>query len=124
MPPLPNPLSLTVAAGSQFYEVFGIQNQDGSPVNLTGKIFEFSIRTDPVQTSATAPAVLVNSTSSTASGTIVVTPLTGQVAVTVTAPAMALPQALYYYTLWSDEGLADATALVAGTMFVANVAAP
>ena len=124
MPPLPNPLSLTVASGSQFNQVFVIKNSNGTLVDLTGKIFEFYIRTEQVQTSSTSPIAHVNSTSSTASGTIVVDLFTAAVSVTVSAPAMTLPQAPYYYTLWLDEGLTDATALVAGTMFVANVAAP
>ena len=125
MSSLPNLLSLSVAVGSQFSESFVFQNEDKSLMNLTGKIFEFSIRTDPIQTSATAPVVSVNSTSSTANGTITVNTFTATVTVTVTATGMALlSQRQFFYTLWMDEGLADATAMVSGSMFASNVSAP
>jgi len=125
MAALPNPLSLNVAVGSQFTQTYILQNEDGTLLNLTGKIFEFAIRTDTIQTSATAPAVSVNSTSSTASGTITVNLIAATVSVVVTATAMAtLSQKQYYYTLWMDEGLSDATAMVSGTVFAVNVAAP
>lgn len=125
MATLPNALSLTVAVGSQINQSYVMRNSDGSLMNLTGKTFEFAIRTDPVQTSATSPLVSVNSTTSTASGSITVNTVTATVAVTVTATAMAaLGQKLYYYTLWMDPTLADATAMVAGTLFAANVSAP
>ena len=122
---LPNPLSMNVAVGSDLSNVYTLQNDNGTLMNLVGKTFEFSIRTDPAQTSATAALISVNSTSSTSSGSITVNTFTSQVTVVLTATAMAtLSQNQYYYTLWMDPGLADATAMVSGTMFAMNVAQP
>ena len=124
--PLPTPLALNVAVGSQFVWTYVLPlNADGSVQNITDDIFEFSIRTDPAQLSSTPPLISVNSTSSTSSGTITVTLATATLVITVTATAMAaLSQQPYYYTLWENQGLATAQALVAGTMFAGNIAAP
>lgn len=122
---LPNPLSLTLAVGGQFSNVYTITNDDGSLMNLVGKTFEFAIRADPSQATSVPPLISVNSTTSTSSGTITVNTSTSQVTVTITATAMAaLSQTQYYYTLWMDPTLADATALVSGSLFAQNVAQP
>ena len=122
---LPNSASITAAVGSQLNMVYVLQNDDGTPMNITNKTFEFSVRADPSQTTAVAPLISVNSTASTPSGTIVVTTNTSTVAVSVSAGAMsALTQKQYYYTLWMDQGLADATAMVAGTLFAQFTSVP
>lgn len=122
---LPNPLSLNVAVGSQFDQNYVLQNEDGSLMSLVNKIFEFSIRADPIQTSAVPPLISVTSSTNTVNGGIVVDTVTSTVSVIVSATPMAtLEQQLYYYTLWMDQGLPDATALVNGTMFAGNVSAP
>lgn len=125
MPLLPNPASITAAVGSQLNMTYVLKNDDNTLMNITGKIFEFSVRTDPSQTSATAPKISVTSTASTGSGTITVNTLTSTVAVSVSALAMAtLTQAQYYYTLWMDQGLSSATAMVSGTLFAEFTAMP
>lgn len=122
---LPNTASLTESVGSAFNNVYTLKNDDGTLMNLVGKTFEFTIRTDPAQASSVTPVIKVNSSTSTSSGTITVNTTTSQVTVTITATAMALlSQTQYYYTLWMDQGLADATAMVAGTLFALNVAQP
>lgn len=122
---LPNAASIAAAVGSQLNMTYALHDDSGALMNITNKIFEFSIRTDPIQTSATAPLISVNSTSSTASGTIVVNTNTATVSVSVSATAMAgLTQKLYYYTLWMNQGLGDATALVSGTLFAQFTSVP
>lgn len=121
---LPNAISLVAAIGSQFNQTYQMYNDDGTLMNITNKTFEFVIRTDPSQTGITVPVASVNSTTSTASGFITVNTLTSTILVTVAATTMAaLTQQMYVYTLWMDQNLADATALVNGTMFAELVAA-
>lgn len=125
MPNLPNPASIMAAVGSQLNMTYVLKNDDNTLMDITGKTFEFSIRTDPSQTSATAPLISVTSTASTASGTITVTTASSTVLVSVSATAMAtLTQKQYYYTLWMDQGLADATAMVFGTLFAEFTSMP
>lgn len=122
---LPNTSSLTESVGSTLTNVYTLKNDDGTLMNLTGKTFEFTIRTDPAQASSVTPLIKVNSGTSTGSGSITVDTVASQVTVTITATAMAaLSQTQYSYTLWMDQGLADATAMVAGTLFMLNVAQP
>ena len=125
MAQLPNPISIEAAVGSQFNVTYVLQNDNGTLMDITNKTFEFSVRSDTIQTSALPPLISVNSTANTNSGGITVTVNTATVLVTVSASAMALlVQKLYYYTLWMDQGLTDATAMVSGTMFATNVSAP
>lgn len=122
---LPTIQSISESVGGQFNNVYTLLNDDNTLMNISGKTFEFSIRTDPFQTSAISPLISVNSTSSTANGAITVNTLTSQVSVVVTSTAMAkLTQAQYYYTLWMDPGLADATPVVAGPLFAQLVSQP
>lgn len=114
---LPNAISISAAVGSQLNQSYQLQNSDGTLMNINGKIFEFNIRNDPLEAKSVTPLVSVTSTASTAAGTITVNTLTSTVLVSVTATAMAgLAQNQYTYTLWMDQNLADATALVAGTL--------
>lgn len=122
---LPNAASITAAVDSQLNMTYVLHDDSNALMNITNKTFEFAIRTDPIQTSATPPLISVNSTASTSSGTIVVTTNTSTVAVSVSAPAMAtLTQKLYYYTLWMNQGLGDATAMVSGTLFAQFTSVP
>ncbi len=115
---LPNALSLNVAIGSQFTQTYQFKNADGSLMNIVGKVFEFVIRNDPIEAHSTTPAVSVTSTASTASGTIAIDTSTSSILVTVTSAGMsALSQKQYVYTLWMDQNLGDATAMVSGTLF-------
>lgn len=115
---------MVAAVGSQINQTYQLINDDGTLMNITNKTFEFVIRSDPSQANAVTPLVSVNSTTSTSAGFITVTTLTSTLLVSVSASAMAgLTQQQYYYTLWMDQGLADATALVNGTLFAEFVAA-
>lgn len=125
MPKLPNPRSVTNPIGSAWSETYQLTNNDGTLQNITNKTFEFVIRADPGQTSATTPLATVNSTTPNAAGQITVTTATSTVQVVLNAAATAsLTQGQYYYALWMDPGLPDATAEVEGTWFATQVAAP
>lgn len=115
---LPNALSLSVAVGSQLNQTYQFLNSDGTLMNIVGKIFEFNIRNDPIEAKTVTPVASVTSTVSTASGVITVNTLTSTVLVSVSSSAMSnLTQKQYVYTLWMDQNLADATAMVSGTLF-------
>jgi hypothetical protein len=121
---LPNFISISAGIGSQFNQSYQMFNDDGTLMSITNKIFEFVVRTDPSQLSAQNPVISVNSVSSTSSGFITVTTGTSTVLVSVSPTSMSgLIQQQYYYTLWMDQDLPDATALVSGTLFAANIAA-
>lgn len=121
---LPNAISLLAPVGSQLNQSYQLLNDNGTLMNITNKTFEFVIRTDPSQTGVSTPVASVNSTVSTASGFITVTTNTSTLLVTVSATVMkTLTQQQYFYTLWMDQNLADATALVTGTLFAEFVAA-
>lgn len=121
---LPNAVSLTVAVGSQLNQTYQFTNADGTLMNITGKVFEFNIRNDPSEAKTVTPVATVTSTASTSAGTITVNTATSTVLVSVSALAMAnLTQKSYVYTLWMDQNLSDATAMVSGTLFAVFPAA-
>lgn len=123
MPPLPNQLAATAAAGSQWVTSYQLQNDDGTLADITAKAFEFVIR--PSVTDTTEPALIaVNSTMATAQGYITVTPATSTILVVLSPTATALlGQSTDSYSLWMDPGQADATNLVTGTFYCNLVAA-
>lgn len=115
---LPNAISLSVAVGSQLNQTYQFKNDDGSLMNITGKVFEFVIRSDPSEAHVVTPVAVVTSSASTSAGTITVDTATSTILVSVSALAMAnLTQKSYVYTLWMDQNLSDATAMVNGTLF-------
>lgn len=125
MPKLPNPLTITNASGSQFNQAYQLLNDDNTLMAIAGKTFEFVLRTDPGQTGATTPIAAINSTTTTVNGTIAVNVATSTLLVTLNGTATAtLAQGQYHYALWMDPGLGDATALIEGTWFAQQTAAP
>lgn len=127
---LPNNYTIITASGSQWTAVVTVTNDDGTLANLTGKSFEFVLRSSNSSNYALPNAIgpiifSVNNSSSTANGTITVNTTTSQVSVTVTATAVNLiTQGGGVYTLWMDPNLADATALMTGQFLVQNIPAP
>lgn len=123
MPVLPNQVQANAAAGGQWVQTYTLENDDGTPMNINGKTFEFVVR--PSVTDTAEPAkVAVNSTAATAQGYITVTANTSTVQVVLSPTATALlGKSASPYTLWMDPGLPDATALVVGTFFTSLVAA-
>ena len=120
---LPNNYTVVAAAGSQWSLVFTVQNDDGTLADLTNKTFEFVVRNR-----LNRPGVVlfsVNDTTSTSYGTITVTLSTSTVEVILTPTATgSIPEGGGPYTLWMDQNLSDATALVTGTFFANPVANP
>lgn len=123
MPALSNQLQANTAAGSQWVQSYVLQNDDGTAMNITGKVFEFVIRPN-VSDTAEPAMVAVNSTAATAQGYITVTMATSTVQVVLSPTATTLlGQGARPYTLWMDNGQSDATALVVGTFFSTQIAA-
>ena len=125
--PLPTNFTVLTASGSQWSAVVTITNSDGTLANITGKVFEFVVRTSTAQINGPDGAAVfsVNSTSSTANGTITVNTVLSQVQIIVNAVAVnLLTQGGGLYTLWMDPNLSDATALLTGQFLIQTVAAP
>ena len=121
---LPNLYNIQAPSNSQFSVVFTIQNDDGTLADITGKIFEFVVR-DRLNANSSKVLVSVNSSTATSNGYITVTTAASTVEVVLTAVGVGLiTDGGGPYTLWMDQGLSDATAMVTGTFFVQQVAAP
>lgn len=120
---LPNNYTIVTAAGSQWSSIFTIYNDDGTLANITNKVFEFVVR-DRLSSPGT---VIFSFTSTTpnAYGSMVINTVSSTVQVTVNPAATALiTEGGGPYTLWMDQSLADATALVTGTFFANLIANP
>lgn len=123
MPLLPNNYTIVTAADSQWSGVFTVTNDDGSLADLTNKTFEFVIR-DRLGSSGKVLAS-VSAAASTANGTIIVNLTQSTVEVILNPVAVnTVTNGGAPYTLWMDQGLSDATALVTGTIYVNPVAMP
>ncbi len=121
--PLPNQLQINLAAGSQWTQGYQLQNDDGTPMDISGFTFEMVIR--PSASDHTEAAlVAVNSTTSNAQGSITVDVDTATLLVVLSPTATTLlGQGANVYALWMDPGDSDATALVVGICFSQLIAA-
>lgn len=120
---LPNNYTIVTAAGSQWSSIFTIYNDDGTLANITNKVFEFVLR-DRLGQPGTVIFSFTN-TAPNAYGSMVVSAINSTVQVIVNPAATVLvTEGGGPYTLWMDQGLSDATALVAGTFFTNPVANP
>jgi len=120
---LPNNYTIVSAAGSQWSALFTVYNDDGTLADLTNKVFEFVVR----DRLSTAGRVIFSFTSASANsyGSMTVNTVNSTVQVVVTPAATTLiTEGGGPYTLWMDQGLSDATALVTGTFFANPVANP
>ncbi len=117
---LPNNYTIVAASGSQWSALFTIYDDDGTPADLTNKIFELVTRDRLGVSSRT-----IFSINSTTYGTIIPTVVNSTIQVIVMPAATSLVvEGGGPYTLWMDQGLSDATALVTGTFFANPVANP
>jgi hypothetical protein len=107
---LPNYYEIIAAQNSQFPISVQLQNDDGTLMDITGKTFEFVVRTK-IDNESTTPLIRVGQTPN-AQGYITVNTTTSTVQVVVYATANT--SAGGYYTLWMDPNLSDQTALVQG----------
>lgn len=119
---LPNYYTVISSQGSLWSAVFTLQNDDGTPMDITGKSFEFVAR-PAVTNRSTPPKVQVSNTASTVQGTITVNLVASTVEVIVTASANT-GWTGGVYTLWMDPGLPDATALAQGPYLLQPTATP
>lgn len=115
--------NIAASAGGQWAATFTLENDDGTPMNIATKTFEFVARTNTAP--AGTPVVTVTSTGAGADGYMVidVDAATVQVVLTPTATTNASGGGIPY-TLWMNPGLTDATALVTGTLYSSLVAQP
>lgn len=119
---LPNNYTVVTAASSQWSLVFTIQNDDGTVADITNKTFEFVVRNRLSRSSVMLFSV--NSIASTTYGTVTVDVPTATLQVILTPVATgSIPEGGGPYTLWMDQGLSDATALVTGVFYANPVAA-
>lgn len=120
---LPNNYTIVTALGSQWSTVVTVYNDDGTLADINSKVFEFVVR-DRLGSPGT---VLFSFTSTTpnAYGSMVVDTTASTVQVTVNPAATSLiTEGGGPYTLWMDQNLTDATALLTGTFFANPVANP
>ena len=122
MSTLPNQWNTTAAAGSQWSQVFQMQNDDGTPVDLAGLTWEFVIR--PTVSDTASPALVQVTTTVNAQGYITVNTVTGTVTVVLNPAATSLlGKGARPYTLWSQPGTNTAVAWVDGVFNTQLVAA-
>lgn len=120
---LPNNYTIVTALGSQWSTVVTVYNDDGTLADLTNKVFEFVVR----DRLGSPGNVLFSFTSTTPNsyGNMVVDTVASTVQVTVTPAATSLiTEGGGPYTLWMDQNLSDATALLTGTFYANPVANP
>lgn len=122
MASLPNQWNTTAAAGSQWAQAFQMQNDDGTPVNVTGWTWEFVIR--PNVTDTASPARVQVTTAASTQGYITVDTTTATVTVVLSPAATAgFGRSAQPFTLWSNPGTSQALAWVDGIFNTQLVAA-
>lgn len=120
---LPNNYTIVAASGSQWSALFTIYDDDGTLADISTKVFELVVRDRLDRVGLVLFSV--SSTASTAYGTIIPDVVNSTVEVIVNAAATSLiVEGGGPYTLWMNQNLADATALVVGTFFANPVAKP
>lgn len=122
MAQIPQAWNTSAAAGSQWVQTFSLTN-NGVPVDVTGWTWEFVIRPDVEDQTAT-PLVKVTTTSS-PQGQIAVVPTTGTVTVTLTpAATTALGNGFKAHALYANPGTTTQACWVAGIFNSQATAAP
>lgn len=120
----PLPWTTSSPQGSQWSAAFTFENDDESLMDLTGKTFELVLRDAP--SSRGAPAAMITSTATTASGGFVIDIPSARVLAVLSPTATGALSAndTYSLALWVDPDLNDASAVVVGGFYVQPVAAP
>ena len=109
--------------GSQSSLQFVITQPSGALYNITGLIWEFRVRTDPLDTS-TAPLIEVTQTAN-AQGVITASISTATVLLTLNpAATQTMAAGTYAWALWSNPGTTTATQWVGGTFRLDPVVQP
>ncbi|MFE5868800.1 hypothetical protein ACFQ6V_09120 [Streptomyces roseifaciens] len=120
---LPMQWNTTTAAGSQWAQTFTLTKPDGTPLDITGLVWEFVIR--PAVTDTAQPPLVKVTTTASSQGQITVTTSTASVQV-VLAPAATslLGRGARPFSLWSNPGTPTAVCWVEGSFHSQPVAGP
>lgn len=120
---LPNNYTIITAAGSQWSTVVTIYNDDGTLADISSKTFEFVLR-DRLNSVGGVIFSFTN-TAPNAYGQMVVNTVNSTVQVVVNpAATLIVTEGGGPYTLWMNQNLPDATALLTGILYANPVAKP
>jgi hypothetical protein len=125
MPGYPLPYTTQAYCGSQWQVSFQFFQSDGQTLlPIVGNTYELVVRTSTDDVSAT-PALVVNSSTSTASGTITINTGTSTITATLTPSATLslIAGETYAVTGWSNTGTTTASVFVSGNLYAVPVAA-
>ncbi|MEU8839935.1 hypothetical protein AB0D97_12510 [Streptomyces roseus] len=122
MPDLPLRWRTATVAGAQWAATFTLLDDDGTPMDISGKTFEFVIR--PNAADATMPPLVEVTATATAQGYLTVDTLTATIQVVLTPAATTLlGTGCRPFALWMDPGQAAQTCLVEGPFYSRLVSA-
>lgn len=122
MTTLPNYLAIVASRASVWDSTFIFQNDNETPMDITGRTFELVVRPD-VNDTAPTPLIKVSSAGATAQGFMVIDLMNSSVLVVVSPTANSI-NAGGYFTLWMDPGLTTQTAMVQGPYNIAPTPVP
>ncbi|MFE3577858.1 hypothetical protein [Streptomyces vinaceus] len=116
MAELPLRWRTATVAGAQWSATFTLLDDDGTPMDITAKTFEFVIRPDAAD--ATMPPLIKVTATATAQGYLVVDAIAATVQVVLTSAATTLlGTGCRPFALWMDPGQSDQTCLVEGPFY-------
>lgn len=116
--------NLAVTAGSLATQVIGLTNPDGSPWDIAGDTWEYTVRTTA---SGTGMPLLTVTTTANADGVLDVTATASQSQVLLTlypAATAGLNPGTLFHALWANPGSPSAVAVAAGELTISAVAQP
>jgi hypothetical protein len=125
MPGYPLPYTTQAYCGGQWQVSFQFFQSDGQTLlPIVGNTYELVVRTSTDDVSAT-PALVINSSTSTASGTITINTGTSTITATLTPSATLslIAGETYAITGWSNTGTTTASVFVSGNLYAVPVAA-
>ncbi|MFI2078470.1 hypothetical protein [Streptomyces triculaminicus] len=119
---LPMRWTTWAVSGSQWAVTFELRDDNGAPMNISGKAFEFVVR--PTAADTTTPPLIKVTTVSSAQGCITVDTTAATVQVVLSPAATALlGRGARAHALWMDPALPTAENLVEGTFNSLSVSA-
>lgn len=123
MPELPLRWRTSTVAGARWSASFTLRNDDGTPMDISGKSFEFAIR--PTAGDAAVPALVAVAGAATVQGYVTVDTVSAVVQVVLSPTATAsLGTGCRPFALWMDPGLPDQTCLVEGPFYSRLASSP
>lgn len=116
MPDLPLRWRAAAIAGAQWAATFTLLDDNGTPMNIASKVFEFVIRPNGADT--TTPPLVKVTAAATAQGYLTVNTVAATVQVVLTpAATVLLGASCRPFALWMDPGQPDQTCLVEGPFY-------